>query len=134
MFFKMDQSGLLASLYDFTGMDDGASLRAALIQGRDGNLYSTTYEGGSAGFGTVFNVTPNGLFSNLHSFAGTDGSETYAGLAQGYDGKFYGTTSYGGTNGNGTVFCITTNGTFTTLHSFTGGADGGNPSWNWLSD
>src|SRR5208283_3512372 len=52
--FTMDHAVQVVSLYDFTGLDDGASLRAALVQGRDGNFYSTTYEGGSAGFGTIF--------------------------------------------------------------------------------
>jgi uncharacterized repeat protein (TIGR03803 family) len=48
-------------LHDFgdgTVPNDGAIPNGGLILGQDGNLYGTTYEGGSAGLGTIFRITP----------------------------------------------------------------------------
>jgi uncharacterized protein (TIGR03437 family) len=97
---------------------------APLIQGRDGNLYGTTWLGGNPGLGlndvgTVFEMTPGGALTTLHSFSGTDGADLRAGLVQATDGNLYGTTYYGGVFGySGTVFKITPAGTVTTLHRF----------------
>jgi len=104
---------------------DGASPYAALVQATDGNLYGTTVYGGADGFGTIFNITPAGTLTTLHSFCSesncTDGSEPFTGLAQAANGNFYGTTrngGIGGTYGFGTVFRITPSGALTTLHNF----------------
>lgn len=62
-------------------------------QGRDGNLYSTTQDGGTNGFGTVFQLTPSGSMKVLHNFSNTssDGAFPYSGLTLGTDGSLYGT-------------------------------------------
>ena len=106
-----------------------------LIQGSDGNFYGTTWGGGTNNLGAVFRISPNGNYTNLHSFVGppNDGANPFAGLIQGSDGNFYGTTEYGGTNTNcpsgcGTIFQITSAGTYTTLYSFNGGTNGANPT------
>lgn len=109
-----------------------------LVQGRDGNLYGTTYSGGSGdcsgyqspGCGVIFQISPDGQMTTLHSFNTTDGSYPYAGVILGLDGNFYGTTSQGGTAGDGTVFRISPQGAFTTLHSFSV-SDGAEP-WGAL--
>jgi uncharacterized repeat protein (TIGR03803 family) len=125
--FQMSPSGALAPLYSFTGDGDGANPFAALMQGADGNLYGTTFEGGTFGPGAVFKITTNGALAGLYSFAGiNDGGYPVAALVQGKDGNFYGTASAGGQNGNGTVFKLTTNGAFTTLRAFKG-TDGASP-------
>jgi uncharacterized repeat protein (TIGR03803 family) len=128
--FMITASGTETALHVFpkTG-SDGEIPYAGVIQGSDGNLYGTTYFGGSSGFGTVFKVTPSGTETVLYSFAGgSDGEHPYAGVIQGSDGNFYGTTYQGGTSGLGTVFKITPSGTETVLHSFAGGSsDGANP-------
>jgi uncharacterized repeat protein (TIGR03803 family) len=82
--------------------------------------------GGASGNGTVFEITPDGFLTTLHSFTGYDGRSPVACLVQCSDGNFYGTTSYGGASSCGTVFRITTSGTLTTIHSFDG-TDGANP-------
>jgi uncharacterized repeat protein (TIGR03803 family) len=128
--FKVTTNGVMTKVYSFgppletrgtyITNADGAQPWAALALGPDGNLYGTTWKGGSGGNGTVFNVTTNGVLSTLHFFgASPDGANPEAGLTLGPDGNFYGTTSGGGTNGYGTVFKVTTNGVLTTLHSFT---------------
>jgi uncharacterized repeat protein (TIGR03803 family) len=126
--FKISTNGVLTSLYSFTGTNDGANPRAALVQGSDGNFYGTTFGGGTNGYGTVFKINTNGALTSLYSFTGgNDGWNPPAGLVQGSDGNFYGTTRNGGTNNWGTVFKISTNGALTSLYSFTGGHDGANP-------
>jgi uncharacterized repeat protein (TIGR03803 family) len=77
----------------------------------NGNFYGTT-NGGGAGGGTIFEITPGGQLTTLYSFCSqsgcTDGSTPEAGLVQATNGNFYGTTSDGGANGgSGTVFEIT---------------------------
>jgi uncharacterized repeat protein (TIGR03803 family) len=100
---------------------DGQHPYAGLIQGPDGTLYGTTYQGGSNGNGTVFRLAPDGSgFTLLHRFTGTDGGAPSAGLIQGPDGTLYGTTFYGGFADRGTVFQMAPDGGgFTLLHSFT---------------
>ncbi len=126
--FKITTNGALTSLHSFTGGDDGANPRAGLVQGSDGYLYGTTYDGGTGGYngsGTVFKISTNGALTTLHLFTGgNDGRTPDAGLIQGRDGNFYGATIEGGVGGSGTVFKISGSGTLTTLYSFTGGDDG----------
>lgn len=45
-------------LYSLKGGIDGAGPRAGLIFDANGALYGTTCEGGTAGYGTVFKLTP----------------------------------------------------------------------------
>src|SRR5579863_292359 len=105
--FKITPSGTLTTLYSFcsqSGCADGESPYAALLQGTDGNFYGTTYLGGANRVGSVFQVTPQGTLTTLHSFNGGDGAGPEGGLVLANDGNFYGTTSTGGSNGHGTVF------------------------------
>ncbi len=112
----------LKILYSFDGTN-GASPLGGLTLGKDGNLYGAMKYGGtkdgSAGFGTVFRMTPDGVLTSLVSFNGENGYDPQAPLTLGDDGNLYGTTANGGTNGgNGTVFKMTTNGVLTSLASF----------------
>ncbi len=63
--FKLKSDGEETVLYSFAGSKDGAKPFAALVADKAGNLYGTTYAGGSTkgvcapdGCGTVFRVTP----------------------------------------------------------------------------
>src|SRR6266849_4548384 len=75
---------------------DGSTPHAGLVQATNGNLYGTTYYGGTSGSGTVFKITLNGTLTTLHSFDHADGSAPYAGLVQATNGSLYGTTEMGG--------------------------------------
>ena len=109
------------------GPTDPQAPVAPLVQGRDGNFYGTTPQGGASNAGAVFQVTPAGVLTLLYSFTGAgDGAYPYAGLIQGTDGNFYGTTSQGGGANAGTVFQVTPVGTLTVLYSFAG-TDGAYP-------
>src|ERR1022692_651545 len=121
--FKITPGGTLTTLYSFcpqTNCTDGATPGAGLVQAANGDLYGTTYFGGTNG-GTVFKITPGGTLTTLYNFCSqtncTDGTGPLAGLVQAANGDLYGTTYFGGTNG-GTVFKITPGGTLTTLYSF----------------
>jgi uncharacterized repeat protein (TIGR03803 family) len=127
--FKITPSGKLTTLYSFcsrSNCTDGALPYAGLVQGANGNLYGTTYGGGTSGDGTVFEITPSGTLTTLYSFCSqsncTDGSGPEAALVRATNGNLYGTTPLGGSNcmnmGCGTVFKITPSGKLTTLYSF----------------
>lgn len=121
--FEITPAGTLTVLHSFGSQtNDGTRPYAGLVQATNGNLYGTTYSGGANGYGTVFQITPDGALTTLYSFCAlancADGADPAAGLIQANNGNFFGTTFGGGTNGDGTVFEITTTGKFTTLHSF----------------
>lgn len=115
--FRVSPTAKLTTLYTFHGAD-GAGPDGGLIQALSGDLYGTTYNGGTYNNGTVFKITSAGELITLHNFDNTDGYYPYGGLIQAANGNFYGTTGYGGAYGFGTVFEITRAGTLTTLHSF----------------
>jgi uncharacterized repeat protein (TIGR03803 family) len=56
--FKLDTSGSLTDLYNFTCGADGGLPRAGLLLDREGNFYGTTTIYGSSGSGTVFKLAP----------------------------------------------------------------------------
>lgn len=124
-------------LYTFGALfSDGASPYGPLVFDKKGNLFGTTISGGSAGYGTVFELTPgsSGTWTEsvLYSFSnGKDGGIPFFGLVLDSAGNLYGTTESGGLYGFGTVFELIagTTGTWTekVLHSFTGGNDGATP-------
>jgi uncharacterized repeat protein (TIGR03803 family) len=122
--FRVMTNGALTTLLPLGGTN--GSNPNTLIEGSDGNFYGTTQFGAyDSGWGSVFQLTFNGRFTTLYSFAdGDDGAYPQAALVEGSDGDFYGTTSEGGTNNAGTVFRITAGGALTNLYSFTGGDDG----------
>jgi uncharacterized repeat protein (TIGR03803 family) len=136
-------------LYTFAGGSDGANPLAGLIFDPAGNLYGTTYRGGTAKLGTVFTLTHSSTGwteSVLHSFTGgSDGQgtlESMPGLAIDAAGNLFGTTPVGGVGtcsssygaGCGIVFELSPGSggqwTETVLHSFTSSPSdgiGGNP-------
>jgi uncharacterized repeat protein (TIGR03803 family) len=122
-FFQLSPNGL-ATLYDFCDTNNcDMSPNGSPVQGSDGNFYGTTGVGGTSNNGTVFKITPGGMFTILYSFClgggvCADGQAPRSRLIHGSDGNFYGTTSAGGTFRAGTVFKITPKGTLTTLYSF----------------
>ena len=110
----------MSTLWSFTDGNSGEFLYSPLAQGKDGNFYGTTVEGGTSGDGTVFRITTNGTLTTLLSFNGNNGAIPYAGLYLGKDGYFYGTAYTGGTYSDGTIFRITTGGALTLLTTFNG--------------
>jgi uncharacterized repeat protein (TIGR03803 family) len=126
-------------LHDFgTGVDvDGGWPYSSLIFDSAGNLYGTTWRGGTYSSGTVFELTPDlsGSWTEkiLYTFGhGIDAAFPYSGLTLDAAGNLYGTTYYGGTYDGGTAFELTpgAGGDWTEriLHSFNNnGTDGHQP-------
>jgi uncharacterized repeat protein (TIGR03803 family) len=126
--YEVDTTGHQTVLYSFTGGADGANPYAGVIRDSAGNLYGTTYNGGAAGAGVVYEVDTTGHQTVLYSFTGSaDGANPYAGVIRDSAGNLYGTTYGGGAGGAGVVYKVDTTGHETVLHSFTGHTDGGSP-------
>lgn len=120
-------------LYEFTDANgDGGSPQAGVVFDQGGNLYGTTFRGGSfdqvcgyLGCGTVFELSPkSGAWSEtiLYSFRGEDALGPAASVTFDQAGNLYG-TALGGTLGDyGTVFELSSasggNWNEATLHTF----------------
>jgi len=132
--FKIDKAGRKTTLYEFTGMEDGANPDGGLVRDSAGNLYGTTYYGGSTaclgGCGVVFRLDPSGKETVLFTFTGgSDGGSPLGSLVRDAAGNLYGTAGggnvcdrYGDTCG--VVFKLDRNGQETVLYAFNGNADG----------
>lgn len=123
-------------IHSFGFGTDGTYPVAALTLDSSGNLYGTTYNGGSYSDGTVFRLTNgSGGWSEsvLYNFTGGDnGFASSAGVVFDREGNLYGTTDApGGGDDVGNVYKLTpTKGDWAIhiIHTFTGGPDGGNPA------
>ena len=118
--FQLSPAGTLRTLANFTGGASGLSPQASLVQGVDGNYYGTTQSGGVYSLGTIFMVSPSGVFTTVASLNSTTGTNPIAGLIVGADNSLYGVCQSGGSSGSGTVFKVTLSGTVTTLVNFSG--------------
>ncbi len=134
---QLSSAQTFSVLYSFTGGVDGGSPSEGLVRNTQGNLYGTTYYGGTgsctengvSGCGTVFKVTPDGIESVLHSFQqGRDGAHPWAGVTIDMTGNLFGTTTAGGLSNLGIAYKLDTSGAETILHYFRGGSrDGASP-------
>ena len=133
--FKIAADGTQSVLHSFTGGSDGSGPRGSLVRDKQGNLYGTTWGGGSGAGGTIFKIATDGTESVLYAFTGgSDGSLPEASLALDKSGNLYGTASSGGNDGGGTIFELSAGGTFSVLYTFTFGSDGGIPFSSLLRD
>jgi uncharacterized repeat protein (TIGR03803 family) len=108
------------TLYSFKGSTDGALPYSGLVFDSEGDIYGTTYYGGTNGLGTVYKLSHvNGTWSEnvLYSFTGgADGDSPIGSLAKDAAGNLYGTTSDGGASCScGVIYKMTrgTNGNWT---------------------
>jgi uncharacterized repeat protein (TIGR03803 family) len=137
--FKIAPDGTETVLHVFSGANDGAMPLAGLILDGSGNLYGTTWEGGTSQDGIVFELAPDGTETVLHNFlGGNDGRWPLSKLLRTKTGALYGTTFYGGGTGCGgfgcgTVFKLAPDGTETVLHAFRR-TDGARPRSALIAD
>jgi uncharacterized repeat protein (TIGR03803 family) len=118
--FELDAAGNYAVLYTFAGGADGGSPFAGVVRDAAGNLYGTTYMGGSGcgvGCGVVYKVDTAGLETVLYSFTGgSDGAAPESGVILNPAGNLYGATPFGGKGafvgmdspGAGVIYKVTT--------------------------
>jgi len=109
--FEVSSGGTETVLHSFQGGSDGGDPEAGVVMDRSGNLYGTTYDGGSAhchreGCGTVFKLAPDGTETVLYALYGKHGVQPTASLLLGKHGFLYGTTNEGGIDNNGVVFSV----------------------------
>jgi uncharacterized repeat protein (TIGR03803 family) len=123
-------------LYSFKGGKDASYPTAGVVFDNHGNLFGTTDGGGSAGFGTVFELAANAgghwqekILYNFEGSSHADGQYPHSGLIFDPSGNLVGTTQLGGPstttcpNGCGTVFKLTSTGAEwqeSVLYAFTG--------------
>jgi uncharacterized repeat protein (TIGR03803 family) len=102
--FKITALGEHIVLYSFPGGDYGANPYGGMSMDRQGNIYGTTYSGGSQNFGTIFKLDASGNETVLHNF-GKEGDGVHpSGLIIDASGNLYGTTYQGGKYNYGSVF------------------------------
>ncbi len=125
-------------LHSFTGLD-GSNPNGKLVFDAAGSIYGTTFDGGTSGMGTVFELRLNGngvyLESPIYNFQGLDdGGNPTAGLVMDANGALYGTASTSNGAAIGNVFQLTppvgggTTWTFNVIHAFGTGKDGAFPN------
>jgi uncharacterized repeat protein (TIGR03803 family) len=131
-------------LYSFGLFDgsypDGAQPTSSLTPDGAGNFYGTTADGGLWGYGTVFELSPNGgegwTQTVLYSFCPDpklgcpDGWEPLSAVIFDKVGNLYGTAYEGGAHGYGVVFELSpsqTGWTQTVLYNFPGGTGAAYP-------
>lgn len=142
--FELASDGTETILYKFQGGADGGTPFAGMRKDGDGNFYGTALTGGccncgNEGCGTVFKLTPESVYSVLHTFTGgSDGTNAYGGVIVGPH-YLYGTTDTGGDDtchlgGCGVVYKLSMSGAFTVLHAFHGGSDGSFPVAGLIRD
>jgi uncharacterized repeat protein (TIGR03803 family) len=137
--FKLDRTGKKETvLHRFTGDPDGYFPEALLVVDKAGNLYGTTYEGGTDSQGTVFRIDTARKENILHSFTGPpdgggDGAFPDPGVIRDAEGNLYGVTVAGGGSGAGAVYEVSSGGEEVLLYSFSG-SDGAQPDSVLLLD
>jgi uncharacterized repeat protein (TIGR03803 family) len=122
----------LRPVYSFRGQPDGSFPYGAILFDGSGNVYGTTYYGGTNGIGAVYKLStrPTGEWGEeiIYSFQdGTDGNSPISNLVFDAAGNLYGTTSEGGA-GSGVIFKLSPVGggqwIESVVHSFQGPPDG----------
>lgn len=127
--YKLTKSGktyVESVVHSFSCPDGCNPTYATPVFDKAGNLYGTTFYGGTYGNGTVFKMAPDGTLTTVYSFhaAGGDGYNPNTGVTLDTKGNIYGSAPVGGLYNDGTLYEISASGVFSTLYSFTGGADG----------
>jgi uncharacterized repeat protein (TIGR03803 family) len=125
--FEYSSAGTFTNPVLFSSANGGGTISGGLVEDALGNLYGTTYEGGSNGQGSIFRYSPSSGLTTLVNFTGANGSLPTAPPIIDSQGNLYGTTYQGGAFSGPQSSCCgtlwkysTTTGVFTTLVSFDG--------------
>jgi len=122
--FVLTTNGVVSNLYNFTNGIDGSTPYGGLIEGTNGDLYGTTFSGGTNGGGTLFRWKLDPGLDVVFGFGGGNGSGPTA-VTRGHDGRLWGITAESGTHDFGTLYATTYTGILTVEHQFAGPPDDG---------
>jgi uncharacterized repeat protein (TIGR03803 family) len=101
---KISPTGTVTVFYSFAGGQDGSQPGGGLVEATDGNFYGTLNQEGAAGGGTLYRLTPAGVFTKLHDFRVASGWYPQNTPMQHTSGKLYGTAYAGGANNYGMIW------------------------------
>ncbi|MFZ0310738.1 MAG: choice-of-anchor tandem repeat GloVer-containing protein [Candidatus Sulfotelmatobacter sp.] len=108
--YKLTPSGSFELLHNFCTLSGCPDTPAPIILGKDGNFYGAQFQ-------TLFQLTPQGDWSQVYSLSSAVGS--FSGqLIQGSDGNFYGTGRSASELCGSFLFRLTPSGQFTVLYTF----------------
>jgi uncharacterized repeat protein (TIGR03803 family) len=132
--FELAPGGNETVLYYFPD-GSGGSEPDAVMMDKKGNLWGTTFEGGTGG-GVIFKINSSDKEKLIHTFHGSpnDGCVAVGAMVTDAIGNFYGTTSSCGKHDYGAVFKLAPDGSESLLYSFKGGRDGFNPEVGLIID
>ena len=118
----------VSTIYGFSDAGgDGAYPNGVLVQGADGDFYSSADEGSTANNGVLYKITSTGAYTEFIGFdGGTNGGHPVGGLLLATDGNWYGVTNVGGANGFGTIVQVSPDGKTVQAFPFNGSV-GANP-------
>ncbi len=115
--YKISPTGAESVIYNFPA--NFSFCFSGLTLGSDGNFYGTCFSTPS-GNGSIFRLTPAGVFTDKYDFTGANGdTEPIYAPVQAADGNFYGVTGYYPYS-CGNVYKLTAAGAYTNLHTFSG--------------
>ncbi len=128
--YRVTLDGTITRLLSFDAFENVGVPIGGVIEGRDGNLYGTTWFGRDFALGGVYRLSLGGSLEVLALFPfdeeifASEGIAVYpsgsfpSGVIEGPDGLLYGTTETGGELDSGTVFRIEADNSVTTIASF----------------
>ncbi len=99
-------SSTFAKKFEFDGANAGSTPFGSMIRTTNDKLYGMTSEGGTSGWGVLFEYDANSnTFQKSFDFEkATNGKTPSGSLIKAINGKIYGMTSLGGTNNMGVIF------------------------------
>jgi len=128
------------ALYTFAG-SDGASPQGDLTFDQSGNLYGGTINGGSAGYGAIYELSPsNGSWTQALLYNAKnngDGAYAWGGITFDTAGNIYGGFALNGPHGVGAIYELSPSGsswTESTVYGFPNSGDGNMPEGGLIID
>jgi len=133
--FKITKGGEFTLLHAIAPYDpvldcypEGFQPSAPLLEGADGNFYSTMSNGsncsGVNSYAFLYRISPTGVFQMLPKPPSGGGYGSFSGLTRGLDGSMYGSTWDAAGSGAGVLFRVTEAGAYTVLHAFSIATEG----------
>jgi len=102
--WEVSKKGTETILHNFAGGSSDGEYPFAGVSLDSKGIYGVAEYGGANGYGVVYELSPKGTITLLHSFAGTDGEYPVGELLRTAKGELFGTAPDGGTDGYGVVW------------------------------